>query len=175
MYSKVTSIRYPTMLQRIEYIPHEISWTHSQNASSPCTFPLFSSSASDSTFTYAPMNSISPPSHSANLNAPGPLHSSPPISDRSPSAPSPSTPTPPDWEALRFSSSRSRMLLTRLMASVDDVVVNDEPDLRRSVLWARINSLGSSWDGGREVSAWRMWWRCLKETKEMGKTLAEWT
>lgn len=66
-------------------------------------------------------------------------------------------PTPPDWDALLFSNSRSRMLLTRFMARIDDVVAEDEPDLRRSDLWARINNLGNSLDGGREVSPWRIW------------------
>ena len=106
------------------------------------------------TNTEVPKNGTSPPSQSANLNSPLPVHSSPPSSDpSSPSAPKLSTPTPPACEVRRFSSSRSRIVRTRVTARCSAVAFAEA--FRASHLWATMAKAGGICDGGSEVRAWR--------------------
>lgn len=124
---------------------------HSLKGARP-SFP-FSSSVGTAlpTATDVPKNDTSPPSHSANLNSPLPVHSRPPSSDpSSPSPPKLSTPTPPACEVRRLSSSRSRIVRTRLMASCSAVMFVE--DLRVSHLCATIANAGGDCEGGNELS-----------------------
>ena len=68
---------------------------------------------------------------------------------------------PPLWETRRFSNSRSRTVLTRLMASALALLCVDDVALNKSDLWAMINNEGWYCDGGREVRACKTRWRCL--------------
>ena len=132
------------------HVYHFESWlSQSFKPSSPS-----SSSLTSPTFTQVERNPTSPPSHSSNLNAPpaAPLHSRPLISVPSPSAPRLSTPTPPDCETFLFSSSRSRIVRTRVIAT-SLAELEEAPTFRRSVLCARMSKLGVDSVGGSDVIA----------------------
>src|ERR1700722_337562 len=130
---------------------------HSRRAASPSpSSSPPSASLLTPTDTDDATNPTSPPSQSENLNVAleDPLHSRPPISDLSPSSPSPSTPTPPNCEALLFSSSRSNTVFTREITRLSEVIGDGvEGDLRTSALCATISSAGGDRDGGSDVNA----------------------
>ena len=127
---------------------------HSCRGAKPFSTGDFSSNCDPLATADVPKNTTSPPSQSSNLNVEPSFspHSKPPISDLSPSSPNPSMLMPPLCETLRFSSSRSRIVFTRLAARVAEFVC-DDPVLSRSALCARISRDGCDCDGGREVRA----------------------
>ena len=133
--------------------------SHDRIELSPLCDRLFSSEPAIE----VPKKEISPPSHSSNLKEEPSFspHSSPPISERSPSSPSPSTLIPPLWETRLFSNSRSRTVLTRLIANALALLCVDVVALNKSDLWAMISNEGWDCDGGREVRACNTRWRCL--------------
>ena len=128
---------------------------HSRRGPKPFSPGVFSSECDVLGTADVPKNTTSPPSQSSNLNVEPSFspHSRPPISDLSPSSPNPSMLMFPLCETLRFSSSRSRIVFTRLAARVAEFVCDDDPVLSRSDLWARISRDGCDCDGGREVRA----------------------
>lgn len=117
---------------------------HSCRGAKPLSPADFSSDCDALGTADVPKNTTSPPSQSSNLNVEPSFspHSRPPISDLSPSSPNPSMLMPPLCETLRFSSSRSRIVLTRLAATVAEFVCDDDTVLSRSDLWARISRDG---------------------------------